>query len=196
MITKKKIDYNTILLSTYSNHLIQIGRKYYKLIIGKTNKKFIFIRLVINNDIFENFFASKDEDYNDIYKQLLWNNNPSYSFNSGKNIIYLSYYQKNINLDIRFKLNLKSLAEKYIINSDNIKIEYNYNTKILSSEKLIVLSNISFNDEDFKNLCKISMKATLLNLERNNISDLSPLKSENIKFLQKLNLTLFFKLKN
>ena len=77
---------------------------------------------------------------------------------------------------------------KDVIIPDNIKIQYNYNIKILSEEKVINLSNTIFNNEDFENLCIIKMNVTILNLESNDISDLNPLKSENTKQLENLNL--------
>ena len=186
MITKKNKDNETIYLSACIKKLIKIGKNYYILIIGKSNNKYIFIRLIYNDNYYENLFTFRNEDYNYIYKQLLNNNEPLIRFNVGKSIIYLSYSQENIDQDITFKL---KIDEIHNINSDNIKIKYNFNTKFLSNEKMIILSKTSFNNKDFENLCEIKMNATLLNLENNNISDLNPLKSENIKYLQKLNLS-------
>ena len=186
MIAKAKKDIGTIYLSAGIKKLIKIGINYYKLIIGKTKDKYIFIRLIIDKMKYENLFTFRNEDYNDIYKKLLDNNNPSYKFKAGKGIIYLTYSLENITQDIIFKLIMKSLGIT-INNSNNIKI--NYNNKLLSDEKMIILSNASFNNQDFEYLCEIEINATFLNLENNNISDLSQLKSENIKYLQKLNLS-------
>ena len=78
---------------------------------------------------------------------------------------------------------------KEVIIPDNIKIQYNYSTKILANEKIINLSNTIFNNEDFENLCEIKMNAIYLNFQDSDISDLNSLKSENINYLQSLNLS-------
>ena len=90
----------------------------------------IFLYVIINNINYENLFSFKNEDYNDIYEQLSKKNNPSYKFTMGKRIIYLTYSLKNMYLT-NFKLNMKSFGEKKSINSDNIKINYIYDSKIL-----------------------------------------------------------------
>ena len=68
-------------------------------------------------------------------------NDPSYNIYEGDSIDLL-FHLENTNKTIRFELNI-NLDEKEIIIADNIKIEYNYNTKILSDEEIMNLSNIS-----------------------------------------------------
>ena len=116
MITKKDKDNRIVSLSACIYKLIKIDNNYCKLIIGKSFDRYIFIRLIINNINYENLFSFKNEDYNDIYEQLSKKNNPSYRFNMGKRIIYLTYSLKNIYIT-NFKLNMKSFGEKQKINS-------------------------------------------------------------------------------
>ena len=188
METLENIDNEIICLYTCAKHLIKILKNYYILTIGKTSDKCIFIRLVFKCMTYENRFAFKDKNYNDIYKLLLENNNPSYNFDDDTKVIYLTYFLGSIYQKISFMLNENTHTEGVII-PDNIKIQYNYNKKILADEKIINLSNTIFNNEDFEKLCEIKMNAINLNFENNGISDLSPLKSENINYLQNLNLS-------
>jgi len=176
MITIDNIDNKNICLSACSKHLIKILKNYYILTIGKTNEKYIFIRLTFKYITYENCFSFKDKNYNDIYKLLLENNNPSYNFDDDKKAIYLAYSLGGIYEGISFMLK-ESRNTKDVIIPDNIKIQYNYNTKILSEEKVINLSNTIFNNQDFENLCIIKMNVTILNFKSNDISDLNPLKS-------------------
>ena len=187
MIIIDDVDTEKICLLACTKKLINMNNKYYKLTIGKTIEKFIFIRLIFECSYYENFFDFENENNNDIYKLLIDSNDPSYSINEGSSA-YLYFLLGNINESINFTLNI-NLDVKDIIITDNTKIEYNYNTKILSDEEIMNLSNISFNNEDFENLCHVKMHCTLLILDNNDISDISPLKSENIKFLQELNLS-------
>ena len=187
MIIKHKIDSEEIFLLACTKKLINMQNKYYKLTIGKTIENYIFMRLIINCSYYENFFDFENQNYNDIYKLLINANDPSYNINEG-NSIYLLFYLGSIDKTIRFDLKI-NLDIKDIIFVDNIKIEYHYNTKILSDEEIMNLSNISFNNEDLENLCHTKMHCTLLILDNNDISDISPLKSENIKYLQELNLS-------
>lgn len=188
MMTIENIDNKKICLSACSKYLIKILNNYYILTIGKANGRFIFMRIIYKYLGYENLFSFKDKNYNDIYKVLAQNNNPSYNFvNDRKNII-LTYSLGSDEELISFILKENKKIKDVNI-SHNIKIQYNYNTKFLSDEKMINLSNTLFNKEDFENLCEIKMNATLLNFKNNDISDISPLKSENIKYLQNLDLS-------
>ena len=71
------------------------------------------------------------------------NNNPSYNFvNDRKNII-LTYSLGSDEELISFILKENKKIKDVNI-SHNIKIQYNYNTKFLSDEKMINLSNTLF----------------------------------------------------
>ena len=73
MVTIENIDNENICLSACAKHLIKIFKNYYILVIGKTNEKYIFFRLIFKYITYENCFAFKDKNYNDIYKILLDN---------------------------------------------------------------------------------------------------------------------------
>ena len=56
MIIKGHIDSEKICLLACTKKLINMHNKYYKLTIGKTIEKYIFIRLIFKCSYYENFF--------------------------------------------------------------------------------------------------------------------------------------------
>ena len=189
---------------------VEINQKIAFLYIGIVGTESIFLRLINNEQLFYEGIFSKIEiqrninadDIKTIYDWILSIivfNNFILKYNEDKSQIFFIYnnFIRNAGIQerITLKLNLKKNENDKIIinNSDNLELlkdfNYQYKTNITLYDPIINLQNRSINNQGFKNLCQLELNITVLSLENNNISDLSPLGNNSFKTLQKLILS-------
>ena len=135
----------------------------------------------------------KRDQYFYLYKLLdtiitTYEKHPSNYFHS-KNIINISQkLEENRNVELLEKINM---FEKKIINILNDK----YTINLSGEERILNLNNKNIGNKDFDLLCLVQFKnLEEINIEKNNISDISPLRHINPK-VKKLNLS-FNKINN
>lgn len=188
---------NTITLIKYKEVKIMINNDLFILILGITDKQSIFMRLNVNASFcYENLFGIGNNNIKDAFDFLLnvitEYKNEFESIDEGKKLFFKLYSTNptTSNNNLVFPLFLKNNSDKTIIkNEDIMKSLYNFNLKYktyIDESDTINLSHQNIDDEAFKDFSNIKLKTLVLFLNNNRFKDISPLNSENFKYLQKL----------
>ena len=196
MITSKE---NFIILIKYKEVEIRINNELLILILGITNEESIFMRLNINNSIcYENLFRFIDNDVEDDFDFILNKiTNFNYSFeyiDKDKKLLFILYSESPYKQNNTLSLYLKNNSNKIVIKNEEImKSIYYFNVKnnacINESSDNINLNDKCIEDDGFKDLSNIKLNILILDLRDNKIRNISPLNSDNFKYLRKLYLS-------
>ena len=182
MAAIKVNDNEYITLIQCSKNFVKINDVYYLLILGITeNNKAIYIRLFANNYFYENLYPNEYEPikYNTYLKNIM----------SDNYTIVFEKFRPVCSIFIGYFFILFKRANPLIQIKNSKSIECNFDAEKIREGTTFQLSNSFFNKDDFAELCKNKLKANILNLDNNEISDLCHINSENLQFLNNLVLS-------
>ena len=202
---------NGLNLVSFKESIVLLNDNTAILNIGIIENESLFIRLINQEQSYyeailpklelQQTYVNMNQDIKIMYEWIISQMYSQYSlkYNEDKTklLFYHNFFNINNNSQERklITLNLKNNDNKIVINNiDKLELlkDFNnkYKTTIAINDPVIILSGRFINNEGFKNLCQIGLNASIISLDNNKISDLSPIKDNSFKNLQKLYLGL------
>ena len=203
---KKKSNEKNINLLAYNEKIISFNEDKAILYMGMTDTQSLFFRIITKDkDYYEGLFSLlENKNYIERYIEIdnaygwLLDEITKIKYNKPESQIILYNeddnhinYQRIININLDLKKDKKDII--IINNNEVMKLlnEFNkkYKTFITLCDPVITLYKKHINNQEFEQLCKFELNASIILFNNNNISDITPLKHANFKNLVKLHLS-------